>query len=91
MLALLPRVKQGMWGPAAFLQLAVTLCHWEPRGILSHTNGQARWDAGWGGKLESLGPGEPDHLDAFQQGISLQVAAQSRGECLEPCRLSFSF
>lgn len=53
--------------------------------MVSLAYGWARWDTGWGGKLGSFWPGEPDHLDAFQQGISVQVAAQSHGECLEPC------
>lgn len=32
--------------------------------------GLAGWNTGWVGKLGSFWPDEPDHLDAFQQGIS---------------------
>lgn len=53
--------------------------------MVSLAYGLAGWDTGWGGKLESSWPDEPDHLDAFQEGIFVQLAAQSQGECLEPC------
>lgn len=40
--------------------------------------GLARWNTGWVGKLGSFWPDEPDHLDAFQQGISASCCSVPR-------------